>query len=101
MRTKPNPPDPVVRHFESRRYFVQSKPGGREHLVDLDENNAGGECGCEDFQYRCAPLIAAGTATGLAVQCKHITAARQFELDVAHDAAIASELANPETALIR
>lgn len=48
-----------------------------EHYVDLSANKGQGECGCDNWKYRCSPRIAAG-GVGVDVWCSHVKAARQF-----------------------
>lgn len=78
MKT-PRPPKPplAVRHFEARRYFVESSSRPEDLLVDLDENKGRGECACEDHQFRVQPEYNAGNDEDL--PCKHVRAARAFE----------------------
>lgn len=52
---------------EPFRFFVHSTTRDIDFLVDLEENEWKGACGCEDFQFRFA------TRQG---PCKHIRAAQ-------------------------
>lgn len=56
-------------HDSVLRWLVESESRPGEHqLVDLGEGD-GGECSCEDFQFR-------------RHRCKHITAVREHLLDL-------------------
>ena len=64
---------------EPWRYFVESSRG--PVLVDLCALKGNGWCGCEDFGFRHQPAWERGEAG--AHRCKHIMAAREWELDAA------------------
>lgn len=55
-----------------------SRPGVKPWLVDLEENNAVGQCNCERFYYNIQPRINEGKHV---TACKHIRAAREHLLD--------------------
>lgn len=66
----------AVLKTEGRRYLVRSWTGHNHYLVDLDENNGQGWCGCEDHEFRRQPLIERGYRPG---PCKHVRMALEFE----------------------
>lgn len=64
---------------EPRRFHVESDELGREpFLVDLDEYNGNGWCGCEDFEFRRQPLLERGAEPGTE-RCKHIECALRYQ----------------------
>lgn len=78
-----------VRHFEARRFFVESSTGG-EHLVDLEENDGRGKCGCEDHQFRVQPEL--DKSPSVLMSCKHVRAAWCFDkLRMENEAAITTK----------
>ncbi len=62
---------------EHGRYYVGSSKG--PVLVDICACKGNGWCGCEDFAFRHLPAWQRGEAGWH--RCKHIAAAREFELD--------------------
>lgn len=64
---KPIPGEPL-------RYFVTSRSGHMDHLVDLSEWNGNGKCGCKDFTYRMEPLLRRDSK--VRVECWHIRQAK-------------------------
>lgn len=62
------------------RFWVESRSEpGHSHLVDLTANGGKGECGCDQWKYRCQPAI----RNGLTKRCSHIDACRNFIADQA------------------
>lgn len=60
-------------------YLVQS--GSRKgllHRVDFTAWSGFGECGCESFQMRIAPLLREGCKPVEALECPHIRKARRY-----------------------
>jgi hypothetical protein len=62
---------------EMGRYFVHASSG--EVLVDICACKGNGWCGCEDFAFRHLPAWERGE-DGVH-RCKHLRAARDWELD--------------------
>jgi hypothetical protein len=64
--------------FDKGRYFI-SIDGSEEYLVDIEELDGNGQCGCQDFQYRMLPFLQREIDTlghiGKTRQCKHILVA--------------------------
>lgn len=62
------------------RFWVESRSEpGHSHLVDLTTHNGKGECGCDNWKFRCQPAIKEGRA----MRCSHIDACREFIADQA------------------
>lgn len=57
---------------EPFRFHVRSESRGFDLLVDVEENNWSGWCGCEDYAFR----KASGKGT-----CKHLRAAHDFLIE--------------------
>jgi hypothetical protein len=76
-----------VELFEDGRFFVESESGRKPYFVDTHENPVikdgrvfyCGQCACTHFQIRLWPKI---RDEGRPLRCKHIVAAREFELDL-------------------
>lgn len=65
------------------RFYVSSESEpGKVYLVDLQENDFSGKCGCPHFTCRLQVLFDGGTR-GKAVACKHIIAAKESWFDTA------------------
>jgi hypothetical protein len=63
---------------ERGRYWVQSRTnGGIPYLVDLEEFNGNGWCGCKGFLHYIESLEL-GAAPSPDLQCRHIKAVREF-----------------------
>lgn len=64
-----------VNKFDTNRYYVKINSGG-EYLVDMDEFDGNGWCGCPDFTYTHLPnlmkLQEEGYAKFPSSRCKHI-----------------------------
>jgi hypothetical protein len=77
--------EPIITEIEREplRFLVASRTNpNHRHLVDLEEHNYNGFCGCATFQYRMAPLIKEpGWKPGLSTQCHHIRLARYYFAD--------------------
>lgn len=57
------------------RFWVESRSEpGHSHLVDLTANGGKGECGCDNWKFRCQPAI----KDGKSMRCAHIDAVREF-----------------------
>jgi hypothetical protein len=63
----------TTKHIEAQRFYVQS--GTRSLLVDLEEWEGRGECGCEHFHYKVSPEYKNGNPADLS--CKHILAVKR------------------------
>ena len=64
------------------RFHVTSQENpDNSYLVDLEENDFTGKCGCRHFECRLQPRINAGEK-GRMVQCKHIIAAKEAWFDL-------------------
>ena len=61
----------------SSRLYVRGS-GGIEYLVDLDEYDGNGWCGCQDFAMRRMPRLERGIRNVAQCRCKHIRLARRF-----------------------
>lgn len=61
----------TIEPFETGRYWVTIGHGGK-YLVDLDEYDGNGWCGCMAFQCVHQPLLE--KSTSVARRCKHLTA---------------------------
>lgn len=60
----------------------RSQPADPPYLVDLEEHQFNGFCGCRDFETRHAPRIREpGWTPGDATRCHHIRAARNWWLE--------------------
>mgnify|MGYP001615675967 CR=1 FL=1 len=60
---------------EPFRFHVQSDSEDIHYLVDLEEHDGNGWCGCAQFQFRCTPALASGHKS----RCKHILAAMEHQ----------------------
>lgn len=72
---------PGVRPVEGEPlvYLVQSATRKEIwHRVDFAAWNGYGECGCESFQIKKAPLLREGIFPNPALECLHIKRARRF-----------------------
>ena len=70
---------------EDTRFFVpsdQSNDEADDYLVDLLAYHGNGCCACQDFCFRCEPLVKNRLGPGLPVRCKHLKRAREFALDL-------------------
>lgn len=78
---------------EHGRYYVPSSngPGVPPYLVDICANKGNGWCGCRNFDVVHGPAWQRGEPGWH--RCKHIVAAREFELD---DAVRLWNLAHPQ-----
>jgi hypothetical protein len=67
----------TIRPDNSRgRFWAKSRSEPDHwHLVDLTANNGQGECGCDNWKYRCQPKLKEGKS-GPGVWCSHISAVR-------------------------
>lgn len=64
------------------RFWVESRSEpGHSHLVDLTAHNGKGECGCDQWKYRCQPAIKEGKTAW----CAHIEECREFISDLSGD----------------
>jgi hypothetical protein len=65
-----------IRPYDIGRYYVST--GGEEYLVDINEFNGNGHCGCRNFQYCHLPDLAKEQEYGIphkqVRRCKHIIA---------------------------
>lgn len=71
---------------EPLRFYVASRTvEGLSYLVDLEELNRNGVCGCQDFQFRHWPKFNDGAKPngGDSCRCWHIVQARKYFLDSA------------------
>ena len=67
---------------EHLRFYVRSRTEpGQRYLVDLQEHDFNGQCGCEDFLYRCGPKLKGKFTPGDVTRCWHIRQARAFICD--------------------
>ena len=66
-----------VVHLERFRFHVSSRSRATVHLVDLEENEMLGQCGCEDFTTRRNIAFKAGARDETA-RCDHCRAATLF-----------------------
>lgn len=74
---------------EPFRYYVRGSKG--DTLVDLEDNHGIGWCGCEDFQFRKAPLlenIRSLPNNADDFRCKHLLRARAYAAELLLDAMI-------------
>lgn len=70
----------VVPDNSRGRFWVDSRSEpGHQHLVDLTAHNGKGECGCDNWKFRCQPAIKEGRT----LRCSHIEAARAHIADLA------------------
>ncbi len=73
---------PIVTEIEREplRFFVCSRTDpNQRYLVDLEEHDFNGLCGCPGFSYRMSPLInKPGWKPGAETQCWHIRMARYY-----------------------
>jgi len=60
-----------------RRLFVRGSDWV-EYLVDLDEYDGNGWCGCQHFEFRLAPRLEEGERNHFSLRCKHIVDAIAF-----------------------
>lgn len=58
----------------------RSSPG-KEYLVDLEENDWAGRCGCIHFEMKCQPKLNKGHAPCDGLRCSHIRRCRSYLLD--------------------
>ncbi len=74
---------------ERLRYWVgsESRPGV-SFAVDLGKFSANGSCTCEQFTIKLAGPASRYFKTGQSARCKHIEAARDYELDLRHIPAV-------------
>ena len=76
----------VVSESPTRYVFASKRQKGCAHVVDLEANNLNGECSCQHYQYRVAPMIKQGLikASSEKARCKHMRVARQlfYELTI-------------------
>ena len=56
---------------EPKRFFVESSTPGEEYLVDIEELDGNGKCGCIQFEKRLEPKV--GKEPG-PHRCKHLLA---------------------------
>lgn len=72
-----------VTHVEALRFHVESrgKKTAEVYLVDLQEFDGNGQCGCENFQFRLNPKLDRGDLISADTRCHHIKAARDWFLD--------------------
>lgn len=87
---------------EFGRFMVVGRTG--EYLVDLLAYRGIGFCGCQDFEFRCAPLI--GQMRKLPdnaddYRCKHIKAVRRYAGSLLLDALIIVHTNNLRKAITR
>lgn len=87
-RSELQAPPPKLRNIpgEMTRFYVESRRKGiLPHLVDLQEYNGNGACGCEHFQIRIKPLIERGQTAPHwnpdALRCHHIRVAYRYFTD--------------------
>lgn len=69
---------------EALRFHVLSRTNlAVRYLVDLESFNFNGECGCEDFEFRHAPVLCRQVkpVPSDRTRCYHIRAARNWILD--------------------
>lgn len=67
---------------ELLRFYVKSRTAaGVSYLVDLQSLKCNGECGCDQFNFRCRPELNRRKVPSDRSRCWHIHAARQWLLD--------------------
>lgn len=67
---------------EVLRFRVKSRSvAGFSYLVDLQALKGNGQCGCDQFLYRCAPALVVTKEPCYRTRCWHITKARDWLLD--------------------
>lgn len=70
---------------EHNRFHVPSSSSPDPYLVDLDEFDGNGFCGCLHFENRMLPKLAEAqerrTKVDQPLRCKHIIAAQKFVKD--------------------
>ena len=67
----------TVQPYDGLQRYLVCLELDRSYLVDLSEYSGNGFCGCEDFQFRCSPLLREGERSE-STRCKHIRAALYF-----------------------
>ena len=74
----------VVAESATRYLFESKRQKGCVHLVDLEANDLNGECSCQHYQYRVAPMIKQGLLKpdSEKARCKHIRVARQLFYEI-------------------
>ena len=72
-----------VRELEGLRFLAPSRTHRHaEYLVDLDEHELNGQCGCPHFRTRLAPKIRQpGWTPGDETRCWHIMVVRAYFLE--------------------
>lgn len=65
-----------IMHLEGFRFIVASKSRRTGHLVDLEENDGHGQCGCENYGFSCYPKFKAGVR-GERATCIHLRAVQR------------------------
>ena len=62
----------TIVHTESARFLVPSRTSKDQYLVDKQEWEGNGECGCPQFQFRIRPKLKEGKESGPWSRCWHI-----------------------------
>jgi hypothetical protein len=76
---------PIVEEIpgEPLRFLVHSRTAElKQYLVDLEEFDFNGQCGCDNFEYRFQPMLKKGAPASDQLRCWHIRQSRQFFLEL-------------------
>lgn len=64
-----------------RFYVISRSQIEHKHLVDLEDYNFNGGCGCDGFKFRCEPELSRGANPSDRFRCWHIKRARSHFVD--------------------
>lgn len=68
-----------VRQHDGFTFWVKSRQGNGEYLVDITALRGNGKCDCPHFRCRLEPKV---NSDGNVRRCKHILAAREYVIDL-------------------